>query len=117
MVNILNYNDITINNKVIDMIENNEYIEAFTPHWNGCEYKLIFKNNGTVYFTAGCDLRPRLQTSIDKYLWEIFCLNNKTPTKLNILPSLEIELLKIEPCIHCGGALFEHPSQQDKYRQ
>lgn len=89
------------------IIENNEYIKAFTPHYCGCNFSLIIKNNGDIHYTGGCDLRPNLQTGANHYLWEMFCLNKEKPVKLNISPNLKTELLKIKPCQHCGGALFK----------
>lgn len=89
------------------IIENEEYIKAFMPHRNGCKFSLIINNDGDVYFTAGCDLRPNLLTGADRFLWEMFSLNNEKPAKLNISPELKIELIKIKPCKNCGGTLFE----------
>jgi hypothetical protein len=95
------------------IIENEEYIKAFTPHTNGCKFSLIIKNNGDLYYTGGCDLRPNLTSGVNCYLWERFYLNNEKPVNLNISPELKIELMKIKPCENCGGTLFEQRTTAD----
>ena len=90
------------------IIEDKEYIDALTPHTNGCKYIMIVKKNGDIYIDYGCDLRPNLQSGANRYIYDLIHGNGDKPVKLKISPELKSRLLAIKPCSGCGGTLFQH---------
>jgi hypothetical protein len=88
-------------------IKEEEYIKAFTPFYNGCSHKLIFKNNGDVLVDIGCYNLDQLATGVKAHLNELYDDNNCKPFKIDVTPECKVKLIQIKPCEHCGGTLFE----------
>jgi len=89
------------------MLDDSEYIEAITPSKNGCTFRLIVKRGGVFLIEPGCYLLVNLMNPVETYLYDRWRTNNKKPFEIKMHENLKLELLKINPCRHCGGVKFE----------
>lgn len=89
------------------IIEDEDYIKAITPFYNGCKFIPIFKQDGSVWLDCGCYLLVNLVTGAKKYLYEKWLENNKQPFKIEVSPETKLKMMAEKPCKHCGGAKFE----------
>lgn len=89
------------------ILESEDFLKAFTPFFNGCDFKMIMKQNGDVFCDIGCYLLINLLNGAEKYLFEKYKENGDKPFKINIPVEVRVEILKQPPCRHCGGTLFQ----------
>ena len=99
-------------------------LDGFKTYRNGCNFKLISKQDGSLWLDYGCYCLVNLLTGNERLLRD-FLENQEPKEKLsNILandkhtrrridglikPETINELLKREPCQVCGGFMFEIP--------
>lgn len=86
------------------IIENKDWIEATKPAFNGCNYRLIFKRDGSVFIDFGCYHLVYLQTGFNQYL------QGKIPVgglRIECDPEFKNELLKLSNCPRCKAPFHE----------
>ena len=107
------------------VITEKDYIDALTPFYNGCAFGAKIDKDGRIGITFGCYLLVNLQTGFKKILMEqIDDTQEKTLWNFEMRPRgclwdfteyinsfnpeyLKVEIMKIVPCLHCGGLLIE----------
>lgn len=86
------------------IIEDNDWIEATKPAFNGCKYRLFFKADGRVMIDIGCYHLVFLQWGFNKYL------QGQIPEgglEIKCSPELKNRFLTLPNCPRCHAPLHE----------
>ncbi len=86
------------------IIEDKDWIEATKPAPNGCQYRLLFKNDGSVWMGIGCYHLVHLQTGFREYIRSKL---KDGEIKIKCTPEFFCELLKLPNCPRCGAPLHQ----------
>ena len=102
-------------------------LDGFETYSNGCNFKLLSKQDGSRWLEYGCYCLVNLLTGKQRLLRD-FLENVSTEEKLMrtldkvnyprrridhlVRPETIAELLKRKPCQCCGGFLWEPPSNK-----
>ena len=89
------------------IFDDNDYLEATKPFYNGCGFRPIVKRDGTVRLDVGCYLLINLITGAKKALYSKYLENGGHPFQIELSPEAKAEMLSRKQCRHCGGAIFE----------
>jgi len=87
-------------------------LSSVKTFYNGCNFRLVSKADGTYYLQEGCYLLVNLLTGDEKLLWK--WLQDIPGGKLlsgKVKPETICYLLRMEPCKECGGVRLEPKPQ------
>lgn len=89
-------------------------LEVLETFYNGCNYRILFKENGDAYLEFGCyGVHINLIQGIKRLLLEWFCDGKcnihklYSPKLLPISVETKEELMKRKPCKRCGAPFFK----------
>ena len=90
-------------------------LEVLETFYNGCNYSILFEENGDAYLDWGCyGVYVNIAQGSKRLLLEWFC-NGKyddhkkyLPKLLPISEEIKIELMKRKPCERCGAPFFKY---------
>lgn len=79
------------------IIDDEEWLGAFTPSKNGCKFRVLQKGK-EVYYDGGCNLYPNLLSGAERYMFELLEKNEFKPVKISASPSGILQILNIKTC-------------------